>query len=95
MNSRTAAWRVTQVLIVLAVVHACWRLFGHIPYRIDVDVYRMGAGRGWTAALYADGAIFRTQAGLELPFTYPPLAAIGFSPWPWCRYRSQAWRSPR
>ena len=81
MNSRTAAWRVTQVLIVLAVVHACWRLFGHIPYRIDVDVYRMG-GRAWLDGrpLYADGAIFRTQAGLELPFTYPPLAAIGFSP---------------
>ncbi len=60
MNSRTAAWRVTQVLIVLAVVHACWRLFGHIPYRIDVDVYRMG-GRAWLDGrpLYADGAIFR------------------------------------
>lgn len=81
MNSRTAAWRVTQVLIVLAVLHACWRLFGHVPYRIDVDVYRMG-GRAWLDGkpLYADGAIFRTQAGLELPFTYPPLAAIGFSP---------------
>lgn len=85
MNSRTAAWRVTQLLVslavVLAVAHACWRLFGHIPYRIDVDVYRMG-GRAWLDGrpLYADGAVFRTQAGLELPFTYPPLAAIGFSP---------------
>lgn len=81
MNSRTAVWRVTQVLIALAVTHACWRLFGHIPYRIDVDVYRMG-GRAWLDGrpLYADGAIFQTQGGLELPFTYPPLAAVGFSP---------------
>jgi len=81
MKSRTAVWRVTQVLIIIAAAHACWRLFGHVPYRIDVDVYRMG-GRAWLDGqpLYADGAIFRTQAGLELPFTYPPLAAIGFSP---------------
>lgn len=81
MNSRTAAWRVTQLLVVVAVAHAGWRLFGHIPYRIDVDVYRMG-GRAWLDGqpLYADGAIFRTQGGLELPFTYPPLAAILFSP---------------
>lgn len=81
MNSRTAAWRVTQLLVVIAVAHACWRLFGHIPYRIDADVYRMG-GRAWLDGrpLYADGAIFGTEAGLDLPFTYPPLAAIAFSP---------------
>ena len=81
MNSRAAAWRVTQLLVVIAVAHACWRLFGHIPYRIDTDVYRMG-GRAWLDGrpLYADGAAFRTQAGLELPFTYPPLAAIAFGP---------------
>ena len=23
-----------------------WRLLGHTPYRIDIDVYRMG-GRAW------------------------------------------------
>lgn len=81
MNSRAAVWRVTQILVVIAVAHACWRLFGHIPYRIDTDVYRMG-GRAWLDGrpLYADGAAFRTQGGLELPFTYPPLAAIAFSP---------------
>ncbi|MGV1086954.1 MAG: glycosyltransferase 87 family protein [Mycobacterium sp.] len=75
------AWRVVQVLILLAVARACWQLFGHLPYRIDVDVYRMG-GRAWLDGrpLYADGAMFHTRGGLDLPFTYPPLAAIVFSP---------------
>ncbi|MGI9124334.1 MAG: glycosyltransferase 87 family protein [Mycobacterium sp.] len=75
------AWRVTQALIVVAVAHACWRLFGHLPYLIDADVYRMG-GQAWLHGrpLYAGGAVFPTQGGLDLPFTYPPLAAIAFSP---------------
>ena len=39
-------------------------------------------GRAWLDGqpLYADGAMFETQAGLDLPFTYPPLAAIAFAP---------------
>ncbi len=58
-----------------------WQLLGHTPYRIDIDVYRMG-GRAWLDGrpLYADGAMFQTQGGLDLPFTYPPLAAVLFSP---------------
>ena len=56
-------------------------LLRHIPYRIDMDVYRMGA-QAWLQGrpLYADGAIFHTQVGLDLPFTYPPLAAVAFAP---------------
>ena len=78
---RPALWRLIQVLIVLAVGHACWMLFHDIPYRIDTDVYRMG-GQAWLSGnpLYADGAMFHTQGGLDLPFTYPPLAAIVFGP---------------
>lgn len=80
-RSRLVLWRLAQVIIVLAVAHACWRLFGHIPYRIDADVYRMG-GEAWLDGrpLYADGAVFPTRGGLDLPFTYPPLAAIMFGP---------------
>ena len=80
-RSRLFIWRLAQVVIVLAVAHACWRLFGHIPYRIDADVYRMG-GEAWLDGrpLYTDGAVFPTQGGLDLPFTYPPLAAIMFGP---------------
>lgn len=77
-------WRVFQLLAVVAFGYAAWRLLGHTPYRIDIDVYRMG-GRAWLDGqpLYSDGAMFQTQGGLELPFTYPPLAAIAFSPFAW------------
>lgn len=74
-------WRLSQVLIVLAVAHACWLILGNIPYLIDTDVYRMG-GQAWLEGrpLYADGVKFHTQGGLDLPFTYPPLSAIVFAP---------------
>ncbi|KUI29745.1 alpha-(1-2)-phosphatidylinositol mannosyltransferase [Mycobacterium sp. IS-1742] len=77
----TFAWRTFCLLTLAALGWAGWRLLGETPYRIDIDVYRMG-GRAWLdgSPLYADGAMFATQGGLELPFTYPPLAAIVFSP---------------
>jgi alpha-1,2-mannosyltransferase len=75
------AWRLFQLLTVAALVWAGWRLLGHTPYRIDIDVYRMG-GQAWLDGrpLYADGVMFRTRGGLDLPFTYPPLAAVAFAP---------------
>ncbi|MCV7281497.1 DUF2029 domain-containing protein [Mycolicibacterium flavescens] len=77
----TLAWRLFQLLTLAALVWAGWRLLGRVPYRIDVDVYRMG-GQAWLDGrpLYADGAMFSTRGGLDLPFTYPPLAAVAFSP---------------
>ncbi len=77
----TVLWRLTQALIVAAVLHACWQLFHNVGYRIDADVYRMG-GQAWLQGrpLYADGASFHTQGGIDLPFTYPPLSAIVFAP---------------
>jgi alpha-1,2-mannosyltransferase len=80
-------WRLVQVLIVAALVYAGWQLFGHLPYRIDIEVYRMG-GRAWLDGrpLYADGVTFHTLIGLDLPFTYPPLAAILFSPFAWLSF---------
>jgi alpha-1,2-mannosyltransferase len=81
---QTAGWRATQVAIVGLVLYAGWLLFGQIPYRIDIEVYRMG-GQAWLAgqSLYAGDATFHTLIGLDLPFTYPPLAAIVFSPFAW------------
>jgi alpha-1,2-mannosyltransferase len=75
------AWRLFQLLTVAALVWAGWRLLGHTPYRIDIDVYRMG-GQAWLDGrpLYADGVMFHTRGGLDLPFTYPPLAAVAFAP---------------
>ncbi|HEX2283676.1 MAG TPA: glycosyltransferase 87 family protein [Mycobacterium sp.] len=77
----TLAWRLFQLLTAAVLAWAGWRLLGHMPYRIDIDVYRMG-GQAWLdgRALYADGVMFHTRGGLDLPFTYPPLAAIAFFP---------------
>ena len=75
-----AGWRVFQVLAVAAFGYAAWRLLAQTPYRIDIDVYRSG-GRAWLDGrpLYT-GERFATQAGVDLPFTYPPLSAILFAP---------------
>ncbi|MDH6245958.1 glycosyltransferase 87 family protein [Mycobacterium sp. OTB74] len=80
----TVAWRLLQLLAAVTLIWGGWQLLGHIPYRIDIDVYRMG-GRAWLngSPLYSDGAIFHTRGGLDLPFTYPPLAAIVFAPFAW------------
>ncbi|BDX31679.1 polyprenol-phosphate-mannose-dependent alpha-(1-2)-phosphatidylinositol mannoside mannosyltransferase [Mycobacterium antarcticum] len=80
----TAAWRLFQLLVIAGVFGAGRHLLATTPYRIDIDVYRMG-GRAWLdgASLYSDGVLFHTEAGLNLPFTYPPLAAAVFAPFAW------------
>src|SRR5258705_595625 len=77
----TLAWRLFQLLTVAALAWAGWRLLGHTPYRIDIDVYRMG-GRAWLdgQALYADGPIFPPRDGPDLPLTDPPPRPDRFSP---------------
>ncbi|BBZ04014.1 polyprenol-phosphate-mannose-dependent alpha-(1-2)-phosphatidylinositol mannoside mannosyltransferase [Mycolicibacterium chitae] len=81
---RLAAWRVFQLATVAALGYAVWRLFAPNPYRIDIDVYRMG-GRAWldSQPLYSEGVTFHTVGGIDLPFTYPPLSAVLFSPFAW------------
>lgn len=76
------AWWLFRLLTIAAVGYAGWQLLGTTPYRIDIDVYRLG-GRAWLDgnSLYDD--LFATVAGLDLPFTYPPLAAVVFSPFAW------------
>lgn len=77
-------WRLFQLATLGVLAWAGWRLLGHAIYRIDIDVYRMG-GRAWLdgTELYNDATVFQTQAGLDLPFTYPPLAAVAFAPFAW------------
>lgn len=77
-------WRGFQLLSLAGFGYVAWQLLGHTPYRIDIDVYRMG-GRAWLdgQALYADGATFHTLGGIDLPFTYPPLSAVIFAPFAW------------
>jgi alpha-1,2-mannosyltransferase len=79
-----ALWGLLWPLAAAGLGYAAWQLFGHTPYRIDIDVYQMGA-RAWMDGhpLYRGDALFHTPIGLDLPFTYPPLAAIMFCPFAW------------
>ncbi|HEY1839249.1 MAG TPA: glycosyltransferase 87 family protein [Mycobacterium sp.] len=81
---RNVGWSLLQVLALAALGYAVWRLIGRTPYRIDIDVYRMG-GQAWLDdhPLYSHDAKFHTPIGLNLPFTYPPLAAVIFCPFAW------------
>lgn len=82
---RQAAVWVLLLLVAAAVFgYAVWQLIWHAQYRIDIDVYRMG-GQAWLDGrpLYAGDTKFHTPIGLDLPFTYPPLAAIAFCPFAW------------
>lgn len=72
--SSTTAWTSALVCLGVAVV-----LLVLQPYRIDLDVYRIGA-KAWLDGLPLYGQLPATQAGLSLPFTYPPAAAILFAP---------------
>lgn len=82
----TAVVALAVVVIAGAVIHMLvglppLRAWG-VPYRIDVDVYRLGAGMLVDGrALY--GELPPTRVGLGLPFTYPPIAAILFLPFAW------------
>lgn len=80
----TLVWRAFCLVTLAGLGYAGWRLLGHVPYRIDIDVYRMG-GQAWLdgKALYANDTTFPTKIDLDLPFTYPPLAAIVFAPFAW------------
>jgi alpha-1,2-mannosyltransferase len=77
-------WCLLWLVAAAALGHVAWRLFGHTPYRIDIDIYQMG-GQAWLDGrpLYSGDVLFHTPIGLNLPFTYPPLAAIAFSPFAW------------
>lgn len=87
-SSRARVWLfcLLWVLAAAAVLFVAWELFGQTPYRIDIDIYQMGA-RAWLDGhpLYRGHGevLFHTPIGLNLPFTYPPLAAVVFSPFAW------------
>ncbi|HEY2449382.1 MAG TPA: glycosyltransferase 87 family protein [Mycobacterium sp.] len=80
---RALLWLLLWALAVAGLGYLAWFLFGHTPYRIDIDIYQMG-GRAWLDGhpLYGN-TMFHTPIGLDLPFTYPPLAAVVFCPFSW------------
>ncbi|MGH3595330.1 MAG: glycosyltransferase 87 family protein [Mycobacterium sp.] len=83
-----ASWGMLGLLVVAALGYWTWRVFEHTSYRIDVDVYRMGA-QAWRDGhqLYGD-VLFKTWLqDTPLPFTYPPIAAVLFTPFTWLSLR--------
>jgi alpha-1,2-mannosyltransferase len=81
---RNVCWVLLQLAALAALGYAGWRVLGSTVYRIDIDVYRMG-GQAWLDGrpLYSPDVKFHTPIGLNLPFTYPPLAAVIFAPFAW------------
>jgi alpha-1,2-mannosyltransferase len=56
-----------------------WHSVGLRPYRIDLDVYRIG-GQVWLHGGNLYGTLPATASGVRLPFSYPPIAAVLLSP---------------
>lgn len=81
---RALVWCLLWLLAAAALGYTAWGLLAHTPYRIDIDIYQMG-GQTWLDGrpLYRGDVLFHTPIGLNLPFTYPPLAAIVFCPFAW------------
>ena len=53
--------------------------FGFSPYRIDLDVYRIGS-QVWLRHGDLYGVLPATSSGARLPFSYPPIAAVLLAP---------------
>jgi alpha-1,2-mannosyltransferase len=63
-------------VVLLAVVSY---LVASVFYRIDLDVYRIGA-QTWASGGELYGTLPETRAGISLPFLYPPIAAVLLTP---------------
>jgi alpha-1,2-mannosyltransferase len=88
--SRRAALLVTVNLAAAVYFVHFGRAGGLGGYRIDLDVYRTGA-----RVLLHGGDLYgrlpRLSDGHELPFTYPPFAALTFVPLTLVGYRTASW----
>jgi alpha-1,2-mannosyltransferase len=77
----TTAALVAANLAAIAFSFPSWTAHGVslLPYRLDLDVYRIG-GQVWLTGGNLYGLLPKTVQGVRLPFTYPPFAAIALSP---------------
>lgn len=79
MRTRLPLIAVTVALVTYHLVSFSRNRIGLNPYRIDLDVYRIGS-LVWLRGGNLYGALPRTSAGISLPFSYPPVAAAVLSP---------------
>ncbi|WP_223198839.1 glycosyltransferase 87 family protein [Solihabitans fulvus] len=70
---------VFAVGLALEIVAVIAVLATDLHHGIDLDVYRLG-GHAWLTGQPLYGQLPPTTIGVTLPFTYPPLAAVLFSP---------------
>jgi alpha-1,2-mannosyltransferase len=56
-----------------------WHGGSFAPYRIDLDVYRIGS-RVWLRHGELYGVLPLTSSGVRLPYSYPPIAAAALAP---------------
>ena len=91
---RAGWWRPALLVTVnLAAAAIYFVHFGHAGlggYRNDLDVYRTGA-RVWLDGGDLYGRLPRLANGTELPFTYPPFAALAFVPLAAVGYGTANW----
>ena len=83
---RPATFRTRAVLVTVNLAAVTFFLLSYTqhgvgfgPYHIDLDVYRISA-RVWLHGGNLYGSLPATRAGVRLPFTYPPVAAILLAP---------------
>src|SRR5579862_2266463 len=79
MRARLPLLAVTIALIGYHLLSFGRHGIGLSPYRIDLDVYRIGS-LTWLHGGSLYGPLPRTRAGIGLPFSYPPMAAVLLSP---------------
>jgi alpha-1,2-mannosyltransferase len=79
VRARLPLIAVTVALVTYHLVSFGRNGIGLSPYRIDLDVYRIGSVT-WRQGGNLYGALPRTSAGIRLPFSYPPVAAVVLSP---------------
>ena len=79
LPAESRAFRWVNAIAFLAAV--LWSLFdtNGIRYRLDTDVYRIGAQRLLDGLDLYSGS-FHIKWEIFLPFTYPPIAALAFTP---------------
>jgi len=79
MRTRLPPIAATVVLATHNLVSLGRKGIGLSPYRIDLDVYRIGS-LTWLHGGSLYGALPPTSTGIALPFRYPPVAAVLLSP---------------
>lgn len=77
---RSREWRAPLIMVlVVEIVALIYATTIDHHNHIDAEVYQLGA-RAWLDGLHLYGPLPPTESGYQLPFIYPPFAALLFAP---------------